>query len=333
MTNARVPVVLGAIVVVTVALAACGTMRPELVHGPAPMRRPVRQIDPASVTVDAVRFAGDEQYAWFDGNTGHSLTFDEVLAKMKETRVVMVGEQHDQPAHHELERRVVAALAHGDPKIDVGLEMLTWNTQPALDRYNSGEIDVDAMATAVDWKTVWGFPFDLYRPIFVDGHDAGAKFLALNAPRDLVRAVRKKGVRGLDQTELKELPDLDLGDAEHRAWFRGIFSEGGHPSSDTDIDSFYVAQVVWDEAMAQTAARALDSGAEKVVVIAGMGHVARGRGVPERVERREPSAHVLSIVPLVGASAENASEKLKKAVVDGEGDIVVVPRFADELSL
>src|SRR5262249_32030444 len=125
----------------------------------------------------------------------------------------------------------------------------------------------------------------------------------------------------------------DLGDVAHRAWFKGIFSEGGHTADDSDIDSFYTAQVVWDEAMAQTAAKALDDGAPQVVVIAGTGHVARGHGVPERVERRAPSVHVLSIVPLNGLSAEDAGEKLKEAVVDGEADLVVIPRFAEELSL
>ncbi|HEY4222111.1 MAG TPA: ChaN family lipoprotein, partial [Myxococcota bacterium] len=236
--------------------------------------------------------------------------------------------------HHDIERRVVAAMARAhEHKLVVGLEMLTWNLQGPLDQFNQGAIDVDAMASSVDWQKAWGFSFDMYRPIFVDGHKDGARFLALNAPRELVRAVRRKGVFGLTAPEKKALPELDLGDDQHRAWFKGIFSGDGHPANDSDIDSFYTAQVVWDEAMAQTASKALDDGAAQVIVIAGVGHIARGRGVPERIERREPSVHVLTIVPLTGVSSDNASDKLKEAVVDGEGDIIVIPRFAEEISL
>jgi uncharacterized iron-regulated protein len=322
------------VVVVVALLSACATVKPEVAQGAPPHRREVRAIDPSTVAVDAVKFAGDEQYAWFDGNSGHSLTFDEVLAKMKSSRVVMVGEEHDQPTHHELERRVVASLAQATPNISIGLEMLTWNAQPGVDRFNRGEIDADAMAMAIDWKTMWGFPFEMYKPIFVDGHAAGARFVALNAPRALVHDVRVHGLDGLSADERKALPELDLGDVVHRAWFSSIMTGDAHPGkTDVDVDSFYTAQVVWDESMARSTADALKGGAPQVVVIAGMGHVARGRGIPERVERRVPEVHVLSIVPVVGATAENAAEKLKKAVVDGEADILVVPRFADEVSL
>ena len=322
-----------ALVVVVATLAGCGTVQPELVAGPAPHRREVRRVDPGSVTVDDVRFVGTEAYAWFDGATGRALTFDDVLVRARASTVVIVGEQHDQASHHELERRVVASLAQSQPQLVVGLEMLTWNLQAPLGRYNEGDIDADALAAAVDWPHAWGFPFDLYKPIFVDGHRAGARFLALNAPRDLVRAVRRKGVDGLAPDELRALPDLDLGDAQHRAWFKGIFAADGHPVSDSDVDSFYVAQVVWDESMADRTARALESGAKQVVVIAGIGHVARGRGIPERVERRRPGATVLSIVPLSEVDAETVTSKLRAAVVDGEADVIAIPRFEEALAL
>jgi uncharacterized iron-regulated protein len=312
----------------------CATVKPEVVHSAAPLRRPDVSIDPSNVSVDAVKFVGDEQYAWFDGNTGRALTFDDVLARLRASKAVVVGEQHDQPAHHELERRVVAALTQGQPKAVVGVEMLTWNLQPPLDQFNRGEIDADALAGAVDWPKAWGFPFEMYKPIFVDGHKSGARFIALNAPRELVKAVRKKGVTGLSSSELKELPDLDLGDKAHREWFHAIFSGGGHtPANDSDVDSFYTAQVVWDESMAQTAAAALDAGASQVIVIAGIGHVARGRGIPQRIERRVPDVHVISIVPVTDVDSESAEEKLKEAVVAGEAEILVIPKFEEELSL
>lgn len=314
--------------------AACGTTVERVrVTGETPHRRPLRDVDP-NIVPDAVQFLDDAPFAWIDGNTGKSITYDDVVARAVAAQVIVVGEQHDQATHHEVQRRIVTTLAAktGAKGIVVGLEMLTWDKQPVLDRFNSGELDADAFAKAVDWQKAWGFTFDLYRPVLVDGRNAGASFKALNAPRELVRAVRKKGFDGLSQAEIRMLPDLDLGDVEHRAWFKGIFAGGGHPMKDADVDAFYTAQVVWDEAMADRAAQALLDGAKHVVVLAGAGHVARGRGIPQRVERRVPSARVMSIVPLT-VDSEDAIEQVKSAVLRGEGDVLVVPRFEEELAL
>lgn len=325
-----------AILGVTFALASgcASTVEREVTTGAAPHRRPLRDIDP-NVQPDPVRFDDDTPYAWIDGNTGKTMTYDEVAKRAAASQVIVVGEQHDQASHHEVQRRIIATLASGAPsrKVVVGLEMLTWDKQPVLDRFNSGELDADAFAAAVDWQKAWGFTFDLYRPIFADGRAAGATFRALNAPRELVRAVRKKGIDGLSPDEVRVLPDLDLGDIEHRAWFKGIFAGGGHPMKDADVDAFYTAQVVWDEAMADRAVQALVDGASHVVVIAGAGHVARGRGIPQRVERRVASAKVMSIVPLTEVDSENVLDQVKAAVLRGEGDVLVVPRFEEEIAL
>ena len=288
---------------------------------PAPTARTV-QLAP-------LQFVDDGAFAWVDGRTGASLTFAEVTTRLKQHQIVMVGEQHDQPAHHEVQRRVVAAVAADGPGLVVGLEMLSWEKQPALDAFNGDEFDVAGLGDAVDWKAAWGFPLALYAPIFNTGHDAGARFVALNAPRELVRALRAKGLDGLSPPERALIPELDFDDTLHRAWFKGVFSSAGHPLSNDDLDGFYRAQVLWDEAMADRAAHAITvEKARQVVVLAGAGHIAAGRGVPQRIERRL-QVPVLTILPLTVDAAHAASE-LQEAVEKGEADILVVPRFEVE---
>lgn len=296
-------------------------------------RRPARSVDASRLDVPVPRFSDDDAWAFFDGNTGAALSLDDLLQRARAADVVVVGEQHDQAVHHELQRRVVSVLASESPGLVVGVEMLTWSLQDALDRFNAGQLDAEGLAVAVDWPKAWGFPFALYADIFTSGRTAGARFVALNAPRDLVKAVRRKGIDGLSRAELALLPDLDLGDAVHRQWFRDIFAQGGHPMSAADVDSFYVSQVVWDEGMAERASEVLAAGASKVVILAGVGHVAQGRGIPQRVERRRPGARVLSIVPLADVDADNVVARVRAAVASGEGDVLVVPKFDEVLAL
>jgi uncharacterized iron-regulated protein len=290
----------------------------------------------ASIDVDALglaapHFGADESYIYIDGKSGKTLSFDQVHKRLTAADVVVVGEQHDQAAHHELQRRIVATMAGESPNLVVGMEMLTWPQQESLDKFNAGTLDADGLAREVDWKKSWGFDFEMYKPILDDGHKAGARFRALNAPRDLVKAMRTKGIEGLTAEQKAQLPDLDFDDEEHRAWFQSVFAPG-HPSHDAEVEPFYRAQVLWDESMADRTVRALGGGASKVVVIAGIGHVAMGRGIPERIERRRPELNVMTVVPLQ-VDASDVVEVLKQSISRGDADVLVVPRYEDELAL
>ena len=60
---------------------------------------------------------------------------------------------------------------------------------------------------------------------------------------------------------------------------------GGQSFSDTTLDHYYLAQLVWDETMSRNVARLLADPAHPrrtVVVLAGLGHIAHGFGVPLR---------------------------------------------------
>ncbi len=313
--------------------SACATTGADVSAVPdvaaVPHRRPPPPTSPAKAS--PLQFVADGAYAYVDGVTGAALSLDDVKARVAAHRVVVVGEQHDQLAHHEAQRRIIELVAADGPGVAVGLEMMTWDKQSELDRLTRGELDVDAFAAAVDWKKAWGFDFGLYRGIFEIGRDVGARFVALNAPRALVRALRTQGVEGLSAEDAALVPELDLGDELHRRWFEGIFQSAGHPLKASEVDGFYRAQVLWDESMADRAVRALRDGARQVVVIAGAGHVAAGRGIPQRVERRL-NERVLTIVPL-SVSSSDVDTTVQGAINGAEADILVIPRFDHEIEL
>jgi uncharacterized iron-regulated protein len=312
----------------------CATTSTEIHRVTSEQRAVTRRPPPPGVApaIEPLRFVDDGRFAFVDGVTGKALAFEDVVARVKAHRVVVVGEQHDQLQHHEAQRRVIAACGEAGPGLVVGLEMLSWDKQPTLDGLNSGELDVAAFATAVDWKKAWGFDFSLYAPLFSTGREVGARFVALNAPKELVRALRKDGIEGLSADDAARLPELDLGDPLHRRWFEGIFRSAGHPLKDEEVDGFYRAQVLWDEAMADRAVAALNDGARQVVVVAGAGHVAAGRGIPQRIERRLGGERVLTIVPMT-VDAGSVDEALRSAIENAEADILVIPRFEAEIFL
>ncbi len=319
-------------------VASCATTSSTEVARVTSDEHPVYRRPPppkTSHTPQPLEFTSDGRFAYVDGKTGKALSVDDVLFRVRAHRVVIVGEQHDQLVHHEAQRRIVELASSQGPGLAVGFEMLTWEKQPALDQLMRGEVDVAGFADLVDWKKTWGFDFGLYRGLFEASTKAGARLVALNAPRDLVRAVRKKGIDGLSDDERVLLPELDLGDTLHRRWFEGIFRQADHPLKPEELDGFYRAQVLWDEAMADRAASAIKDGARQIVVVAGAGHIALGRGIPQRVERRldvTGAEKVLTILPMT-LDAGNVDVSLAAALENYDADIIIVPRFEPEIFL
>ncbi len=275
--------------------------------------------------------AGEDGFAFIDGRTGQALTWQEVAARARAADATIIGEQHDDVFHHRLQRRVVEAVAERGAA--VGLEMVTWPNQPVLDRFAKGEIDVDALAIALDWPKSWGHDFQWYAPIFAAAQQRGAALIALNAPRPLVHAVAKKGIAGLDDAECAELPMMDLSDEEHRKAIAEVFSHHGPSMSGDAFERFYSAQVLWDESMAQRAADALSRGAPRIVVLAGVGHVQGGRGIPQRLARRSPEARIVTIVPVTLGDDETPEAAVQAAIKEAAADVLVVRRPEDAVAL
>src|SRR6185503_3468184 len=161
--------------------------------------------------------------------------------------------------------------------------------------------------TAVDWPKTWGYPFGLYAPLLHFCRDHHLRVYALNAPRALVHEVAKLGLDGLSAEQKKGLPEIVPGPAAHRELVREAFANHPHGRfADWQFERFYGAQLVWDETMAESAARALaQAGApRKLVVVAGEDHVRRF-AIPDRAARRGAAPYV-TILPVFADDAEDA---------------------------
>lgn len=258
-----------------------------------------------------------------DGRTGAPATFAEMMADLQGADVVFIGEDHSNPHHHEAQRRIAEVLVATHRDLAFGFEMLQTVAQPAADRWVAGTIDVDGFVQETDWRRTWGFPIELYLPLFELAKKHGRPVLALNTPEELVKRVREVGVEGLSPEEKKALPELDLDDAAHQEWVRAAFA-AHHSLPEDRFRRFYAIQVLWDETMAEEIARAIrpkqePGGAPRhVVVFAGTGHLIRRLGIPSRLERRVPGAKTRVVLAL--PALENTPREIRRSVETKDAD-------------
>ena len=65
---------------------------------------------------------------------GDPITFAQLSDDLDMTRVIYVGESHDQIEHHQIQLRIIEGLLAKGKDVAIGMEMFERSQQPILDR-------------------------------------------------------------------------------------------------------------------------------------------------------------------------------------------------------
>ena len=224
---------------------------------------------------------------------GEKISFQQLSNDLNRTRVIFVGESHDQIEHHQIQVKILEDLLARGREVVIGMEMFEKSQQPLLDRWSQGFLAEKEFLKEVQWETTWAMDYQLYKAILDKAKSHHLKVLGLNVQRDLVRKVAQNGIEKLLSEDKNKLPEMDLTDPQHRAYIRSIY-KGHHGGSAEDLKHFYQAQCLWDEGMAETLSEFLKSPeaeGKTILVIAGSGHIVFNFGIPKRLFRRNPAPY------------------------------------------
>ncbi len=216
--------------------------------------------------------------------------------ELKGNRLVLVGELHDNPTHHEKQLAVIKALREAGAQVAIGLEMFTHDNQEALDKWVSGEISPKEFVPV--YYENWNFPWPLYSMIFEYARENKIPMVGLNVGRDITRQVARQGFASLDDEQKGKLQDVACRvDEDYMEFIREVY--GDHSHGHLDFNYFCEAQLVWDNVMAVHALEYLNKNPDStMVLLTGSGH-ARKRGIPTQIKKRSdmPHAVVLPAAP------------------------------------
>ena len=229
-----------------------------------------------------------------DTSSGEVIAPAMLSAALASVRVLFVGESHTDMETHRIELRVIEELARAGRKVFVGLEMYPYTEQKFLDQWSAGELAEAAFLEASRWYKNWGYHWNYYRDIFLFAQRNRLRMFAINTPREVVAAVRKKGFQGLTDEERAHIPaKIETDNAEHLRLFKASFDgDSFHAGmNEEDWKSMENAQCAWDATMGYNAVQALQKfGDEKtiMVVLIGSGHVQYGLGAERQARSAFP---------------------------------------------
>lgn len=256
-----------------------------------------------------------------DTATGNLITPADLPGRLAGTRLLLLGEEHTSAEFHRVQARVLEALIASGRRVVIGLEMYPYTDQRFLDQWRDGLLTEDGFLTLSRWYETWGYNWQYYRDIFRLARDRHLTMVAVNTPREVVAAVRKKGLANLTPEEAAHIPkDIDTDNAEHMTFFKTTFEDETGPVHGMGMGeemwkNMLSAQCTWDATMGYNAVRALErTGDPKalMVVLVGSGHVAYGLGI-ERQARRWFTGGIASLIPVPVTMAKTGPVKSVRA--------------------
>ena len=209
------------------------------------------------------------------------------LGNLPRADVVILGEVHDNPAHHANQARAVAALK---PRALV-FEMLT-PEQAA--RLPSDRTDAARVEAALGWNASGWPDFALYHPIFLAAPKA--RVFGADLPETEVRRAVTAGaaaVFGAGAARYGLTTPLAAADQASREDDQRMAHCNALPPD--LLGGMVQAQRLRDAALARAVVKAFQATGGPVAVITGTGHARRDQGIPAVLARAAPRLSVLSI--------------------------------------
>jgi uncharacterized iron-regulated protein len=212
---------------------------------------------------------------------GNLVTLPEMVKDLRRARVVLVGEEHDNPNHHRAQLQIIRVLAASGARVTLGLEMFRADSQPALDRWVAGELDYREFLRV--YRDNWS-DSEQYNEIFKQARANKWPMLGLNLSRQIVNQVAKKGFASLSEEQLEQLPVVQcLVDETYMRFIRRAL--GQHRLPDDAFVNFCEAQMLWDMVMARNLSTYLTGHPKAtVVVLTGFGHAWK-HAIPAQLQK------------------------------------------------
>lgn len=245
---------------------------------------------------------------WYRPGAADRLPQAQVIAELARAQVVLLGEQHDRAEIHRWQMHVAAGLLAHRP-IVMGFEMFPARLDPVLADWVAGGLDEATFLKRAEWEEVWGFPAELYLPIFRFCRENAVPMIGLNCRRGLVREVGRGGWDAVPERDREGLTPARPSPLPYRRFIFDL-TGGARPDreakgpEDPAFDRFLRAQEVWDRAFAtRIAAVATAAEAPLVVGIIGQGHLQWGGGVSWQIRDFGVEAVTVALPQASGAPA------------------------------
>ena len=256
----------------------------------------------------------------WDMNSRSYLDEAALLARISAADVLLLGETHDNPQHHENQQKLLKARIGSGARPALVMEQLDAESQPALDQALGGD-NRDEVLNSVTGMIKFADK-EPYRPLLAIAIDNQLPVIAANISSKRLQPVIWFGYSAYDAGELKRLAVEEVW-SESRQNYLVAHMGGAHCGELRDElrAGLTRSQRLRDALLADSAVSSIARG---VVAIVGRDHARRDIGLPLYFAARAPSARIFSIgfVEVSEGKADPKEYEAKSATGDAPYDVI-----------
>ncbi|MEM6658063.1 MAG: ChaN family lipoprotein [Pseudomonadota bacterium] len=228
---------------------------------------------------------------------------DDVRAAMMDADVVILGEIHDNPRHHQVQTEAISVLTPSA----VVWEMVTEEGAQRLAQ--KAATNPEELSRILRWAESGWPPLSMYYPVF---QASDAPVYGAMVPRTAARAAMQRGAAtALGADAARYGLTVPLPPVEQAAREADQLAAHCNALPQEALPQMVAIQRLRDAVLARSVLRAIDETEGPVAVITGNGHARKDRGIPTYLSRLRPGLKVF----VLGQSEDG--------VVDGEFDAVI----------
>jgi len=251
----------------------------------------------------------------FDTNTDDEISLDQLIERLSQYRIVMLGESHTSDYHHIMQINIIKGLVETCSSVCLALEMFNPSQNQVLEQYISGKLTEEEFLDQSNYFNTWGHNYRYYKPIFDYVREKKIKMFGINIEHDYASKIGRGGIESLSPEEQKAIPEIDTTDVEHRFYIKAVM-EGIDALSRAQFSNIYAAQCLWDAAMGEGAIKVAQENPESIVIVlVGSGHVAYNLGIGKIIKKRSDlSFSAILAIDVPDTMKESVMMKVKKSL-------------------
>jgi len=252
----------------------------------------------------------------WDVRAGRFVSERELVADLATARFRLLGEMHDNPAHHDIRARLIMAIAATGVAPAVVFEQFDIDNDDALVAAQTDDADAERIADAgkLDRKS-WEWP--LHKPLIAAALASRLPIRAGNLPRsalrgDLVTAAKTD----TGAIWFARLNGARWGDAQAAEMRADIVESHCRKLPESAVPRLVLAQRMRDATMAQALVNAATAGG--AILIAGNGHVRTDLGVTPYLAAPalpDSRSRVVSVGLIEVAAQDDRAAEFPRAIV------------------
>jgi uncharacterized iron-regulated protein len=207
--------------------------------------------------------------------------------------VILLGEQHDNPHHHALQKEVLDLLGQRSVLGSVVFEQVHWDQQGVLNALNNRSLG--ELAKDLNWASSGWPDYKFYEPLFMAATRYKAQLIAGNIAPQKSKVIYQDGYAAIFTPDEQKKLGLDqkFEPKAEAALEEEIFVGHCRLLPKDHVKTMIPVQRSRDAAMALAWSRLHKKG--KTVFIVGSGHARKDFGIPWYLERLKPGIKIYSV--------------------------------------